>query len=83
MPTSIPLYRLVHFQVERTAPEAAKLPEPLQKGAKVLSAIYRVGPYRSSTGTPNGYAIRLLVDPTTTGSARPQPRVAATAGVPV
>jgi hypothetical protein len=70
VPTSIPLYRLVHFQVERTAPDVSKLPEPLQRGGKVLSAIYRVGPYRSSTGTPNGYAIRLLIDPaSTTGSA--------------
>ena len=37
--------------------------EPLQRGGKVLSAVYRVGPYRSSTGTPSGYAIRLLIDP--------------------
>ncbi len=30
---------------------------------KVLSAVYRVGPYKSSTGTPQGYALRLLVEP--------------------
>lgn len=77
VPTSIPLYRLVHFQVERTAPEASKLPEPLQKGGKVLSAIYRVGPYRSSTGTPNGYALRLLVEP---GTSSARPAVAAPLG---
>jgi hypothetical protein len=29
----------------------------------VLSAVYRVGPYRSATGTPAGYALRLLVEP--------------------
>ena len=62
-PARIPLYRLVHFQVERTAPDVTRLPEPLQRGGKVLSAVYRVGPYRSSTGTPSGYAIRLLIDP--------------------
>lgn len=62
VPASIPLYRLVHFQIERTARECSELPAVLQQG-KVLSAVYRVGPYRSSTGTPQGYALRLLVEP--------------------
>lgn len=62
-PTSIPLYRLVHFQVERNGRDCPGLPAVLQDG-KVLSAVYRVGPYRSSTGTPQGYALRLLIDPT-------------------
>jgi len=61
-PTSIPLYRLVHFQVERSGRDCAALPLVLQRG-KVLSAVYRVGPYRPATGTPHGYAIRLLVEP--------------------
>jgi hypothetical protein len=61
VPTSIPLHRLVHFQVERTAIDGA-LPEVLRRG-KVLSAISRVGPYASSTGTPQGYGLRLLVEP--------------------
>ena len=61
MPASIPLYRLVHFQVERPA-RNAQLPEVLQQG-KILSAVYRVGPYKTSTGTPQGYALRLLVEP--------------------
>jgi hypothetical protein len=34
----------------------------LQQG-KVLSAVYRVGPYKSATGTPQGYALRLLAEP--------------------
>jgi len=59
---SIPLYRLVHFQIERPARGTGELPRVLQAG-KVLSAVYRVGPYKSSTGTPQGYALRLLVDP--------------------
>lgn len=62
VPASIPLYRLVHFQLERPAREATDLPAALQQG-KVLSAVYRVGPYRAATGTPNGYALRLLVEP--------------------
>ena len=68
VPASIPLYRLVHFQLERPARDAADLPAALQQG-KVLSAVYRVGPYRPATGTPNGYALRLLVEPS--GKAAP------------
>jgi hypothetical protein len=58
-PASIPKYRLVHFQVERAAQGRPDLPEALRAG-KLLSAIYRVGPCEPSTGTPKGYAIRLL-----------------------
>lgn len=62
VPASIPLYRLVHFQIESTARNCGDLPAALQHG-KVLSAVYRVGPYKSTTGTPQGYALRLLVEP--------------------
>jgi hypothetical protein len=62
MPASIPLYRLVHFQIERPARDGQDLPTVLQQG-KVLSAVYRVGPYKPATGTPQGYALRLLVEP--------------------
>lgn len=62
VPASIPLYRLVHFQIERADRECADLPAVLQQG-KVLSAVYRVGPYRAATGTPQGYALRLLIEP--------------------
>jgi hypothetical protein len=68
VPASIPLYRLVHFQVERPSREGQDLPAALL-GGKVLSAIYRVGPYKTSTGTPNGYALRLLVEPKTKTAA--------------
>lgn len=70
VPASIPLYRLVHFQIERPARDAMDLPPVLRNG-KVLSAVYRVGPYRSATGTPQGYALRLLVEP---GRATARPR---------
>ena len=69
-PTSIPLYRLVHFQIERASHERAELPAVLQQGT-VLSAVYRVGPYRAATGTPQGYALRLLIEP---GAAASVPR---------
>jgi len=62
IPASIPLYRLVHFQVERGARDSDQLPASL-RGGKVLSAVYRVGAYRATTGTPHGYALRLLVEP--------------------
>jgi len=68
VPASIPLYRLVHFQVERPSREGNELPAALRDG-KVLSAVYRVGPYKTSTGTPNGYALRLLVEPKPQGVA--------------
>ena len=64
VPASIPLFRLVHFQVERPSRDGQDLPAALREG-KVLSAIYRVGPYKTSTGTPSGYALRLLVEPKT------------------
>jgi hypothetical protein len=67
-PTSIPLYRLVHFQIERTGRGCSDLPVVLQQG-KVLSAVYRVGPYKATTGTPQGYALRLLIEPTQTAAA--------------
>ena len=67
-PASIPLYRLVHFQVEAPARGGKEIPEALQRG-KVLSAVYRVGPYQSATGTPAGYALRLMVEPKRAGTS--------------
>ena len=59
---AIPLYRLVHLQLEREVRGAAGIPERLREG-RVLSAVWRVGACRRSTGTPDGYALRFLVDP--------------------
>lgn len=67
--TAIPLYRLVHLQAERGARGHEDLPEPLRQG-RVLSAVYRIGPLRSSTGLPQGYALRLLVEPRRRGATR-------------
>jgi hypothetical protein len=59
---AIPLYRLVHLQIERAAGANQQLPSKLREG-RVLSAVWRVAPCRRSTGTPSGYALRFLVDP--------------------
>jgi hypothetical protein len=61
VPALIPLYRLVHLQVERQ-PCDPQLPKVLRDG-KVLSAVYGVGARKASTGTPGTYALRLLVEP--------------------
>ena len=60
--TTIPLYRLVTFQLERDARNMDGLPSALKSG-KILSAVYRAGPVQKSTGTPDGYGLRLLVEP--------------------
>lgn len=59
---AIPLYRLVHLQVERASQGADSLPMRLREG-RVLSAVWRVAPCRRSTGTPSGYALRFLIEP--------------------
>jgi hypothetical protein len=64
---AIPLYRLVHLQIEKHAREGS-LPAKLREG-RVLSAVWRVGPCGSHTGTPSGYALRFLVDPQSHGTA--------------
>jgi hypothetical protein len=79
MPTSIPLYRLVHFQLERGQHDSAEIPAALRKQQRVLSAVYRVGPRRASTGTPDGYALRLLVEPALTRTVDVEPAAYAVA----
>jgi len=71
----IPLYRLVYLQIERDEREAMSLPSPLREG-RVLSAVYRVGPSEPGTGTPSGYALRLLVDPAAMEMASSERRAA-------
>jgi hypothetical protein len=58
---SIPLYRLVQFQLERAVRETDPLPASLRHG-RVLSAVYRVTSAEPSTGR-QGLALRLMVDP--------------------
>ena len=59
---TIPLYRLVYFQVDREARHLSDLPEALKK-PNVLSAVFRVGADNRATGAPSEYALRLLVEP--------------------
>ena len=70
--TSIPLFRLVTFQLERDARNVEGLPPALRSG-KVLSAVYRAGHFQKSTGTPEGYGLRLLVDPSVSSLAPAEP----------
>ena len=61
-PVTIPLYRLVQFQLEREAShDTGVLPGSLQHAGRVLSAVYRVSPPSSSK--PQGLALRLMIDP--------------------
>ncbi len=73
-PVSIPLYRLVQFQLERSGHDAAQVPMPLRHG-RVLSAVYRVSPATRS-GDPQGLALRLLVDPRRAAADAREPQTA-------
>lgn len=66
---TIPLYRLVYLQIEREGRGDVGLPVPLKDG-RVLSAVYRVGPCEPATGTPSGYALRLMVPPQADAATR-------------
>lgn len=59
---ALPLYRLVHLQVEKSAREWVELPQPLRDG-RVLSAVWQVSPCKPATGTPGGYALRFMTAP--------------------
>ena len=70
----IPLYRMVYFQIDRSARGRGDLPAALRAG-NVLSAIFRVGDCSPKTGTPSEYALRLLIEPERK-AASPQARTA-------
>lgn len=69
---AIPLFRLVHLQIERSTRGVETLPSRLREG-RVLSAVWRVAPCRRSTGTPSGYALRFLVEPQAVIAAQAEP----------
>ena len=58
---SIPLYRLVQFQLERDVRDSDPLPASLRSG-RILSAVYRVAS-PGANGGRQGLALRLMVDP--------------------
>jgi hypothetical protein len=70
--TSIPLYRLVSFQIERDVRNLEELPPALRAG-RVLSAVCRQGSFQQSTGTPEGYGLRLLIEPVVGTQASSEP----------
>jgi hypothetical protein len=74
---SIPMYRLVQFQLERDVRDSDNLPESLRSG-RILSAVYRVMPATTS-GRPQCLALRLMVDPRKRLSPLEAPAARATA----
>ena len=73
-PVSIPLYRLVQFQLERDGRAVdGALPQSLQ--GRILSAVYRVSP--ASPTRPQGFALRLMIDPRQSAAAIEQTRATA------
>ena len=58
-PVSIPLYRIVQFQIDRDGLATGAIP-PVLRG-RVLSAVYRISP--ASMSKRQGFALRLMVDP--------------------
>lgn len=71
---SIPLFRLVQFQLERDVREGERVPPALRQG-RVLSAVYRVSP--GSPSGRQGLALRLMVDPRRGAAAVEQTRATA------
>jgi hypothetical protein len=69
-PLTVPLFRLVYFQVDRHVRSHPELPMTLRK-QNVLSAVFRVGECSQKTGTPTEYALRLLVEPQKAAAAAP------------
>lgn len=60
-PVSLPLYRLVQFQLEREIKNSEELPTSLKQG-RLTAAVYRVQP-PDSRGRGQGFALRLMVEP--------------------
>lgn len=73
-PVSIPLYRLVQFQLERDGREGDGLPGALRQG-RILSAVYRVTP--PSRSQQQGFALRLMIDPRRVAVAAEETRATA------
>jgi hypothetical protein len=73
-PVSIPLFRLVQFQLERDIRQTDTPPASLPQG-RVLSAVYRVSP--PSGSQPQGLALRLMVDPRKNTAVQEQTRASA------
>jgi hypothetical protein len=75
---SIPLYRLVQFQLETHGRDAQCVPDTLKNG-RVLSAVYRVSPPKPAAGDRQGFALRLMIDPRRRATTTPVAEIRATA----
>jgi hypothetical protein len=71
----IPLFRLVHLQLETPNPQA---PASLN-GTRLLAAVWRVESPASRHGAPSGYALRFLVEPTAATAPAQAPAYAGSA----
>lgn len=69
----IPLFRLVHLQIE--TPDAGVT--AALGASRVLAAVWRVENPKSRIGSPSGYALRFLVDPSTQADQADAPRLGA------
>jgi len=58
---SIPMYRLVYFQLEREVRDSDGLPATLRQG-RILAAVYRLAA-PTTAGARQGLALRLMIDP--------------------
>jgi hypothetical protein len=67
----IPLFRLVHLQIE--TPGAGLT--AAHGGGRVLAAVWRVENPKSRIGAPSGYALRFLVDPSIHADLAAVPRL--------
>ncbi len=73
----IPLFRLVHLQLEVANSQA-----PAQlNGTRTLAAVWRVESHRASHGAPCGYALRFLVEPARAAATAPATRYVETMAV--
>jgi len=66
---SIPVYRLLHFQLEREVRDSDGLPSTLRQG-RILAAVYRVAT-PTAAGTRQGLALRLMIDPKRVAASAP------------
>jgi hypothetical protein len=75
---SIPLYRLVYFQLEREVRESDGVPAGIRQSGRILAAVYRVATPKTA-GACQGLALRLMLDPKRVAAAAPEVRTLARA----
>ncbi len=56
---ALPLYRLVHLQMEKSVRDNPALPAELRTG-RVLAAVWQASACQPETGRPGSYALRFM-----------------------